>query len=186
MKSRIVIPYLWEDTEFYKCALETKVLFNYLINNTYLGLTRYSHINDRRIMFDTGLTNDQLEVGKRELGDLHWVLFFEDWQFHNHDCAYMDYFGNPTVMGSKEKELASIPKRIKEVFEGILTSCGGVKERAIHQYGAMGLERGCEPNINHKSETINHKSEIINPNTGDIEKINEIKRKTREMLAMKG
>ena len=149
MKTRIVYPEMWEDTKFVSTSLETKVLFNYLINNIFIGLTRYTHINDRRIMFDTGLTPNQLETGKKELTELKWCYFYKDWVFHNHRCAYIDYQGQTKVMEAKKKEKNSVPRDVVRYFNEIVTPYQEVDNQLLTP-------------LNHKSETINHKSEIIN------------------------
>lgn len=177
MKTRIVYPQMWEDTKFSACALETKVLFCYLTNNLYLGLTRYSHINDRRILFDTALTSKQLETGKKELSELNWVLFFNDWQYHNHNCAYVDYTGRDRVQEAKEKELDSIPLKVKEHFNGLIRGY----EPVNHSGKVKGLITGYKPVLNHKSKTINHKSKT---NTDDFEVVDT--NSIREVLRAKG
>lgn len=140
MKTRIVYPQLWLDRNFKKCGLEAKVLFSFLINNPFLGLSRYSRIDDDQILFSTGLKPLQLEKAKQELQELKWCYFYNgEWIYHNHDCAYMEFTGNSKVEKAREKELIDVPSNVKEVINGLIT--------------------GCKPNINHKSEIINQKPE---------------------------
>lgn len=139
MKTRVVYPRMWFDEKFAACSIETKLLFCYLINNEHLGLTPYLHITDRQILFDTGLSVKGLETGKKELTDLGWCFFTENWVYHSHSCAYIDYEGRDRVLQSKEKELQLIPDEIKEVIKGLIT--------------------GYKPVLNHKSKTLNHKLE---------------------------
>lgn len=147
MKNRIVYPQLWLDDKFADCSVSTKLLFMYLITNIQLGLSRYLHITDRQILFDTGLSANQLETGKKELTSLKWMFFTENWVYQNHKCSYVDYSGQERVMQAKDKEIASIPEHIKEYFKGLLSGQAVVSNPAI--------------TINHKQEIINHKSEII-------------------------
>lgn len=140
MKTRIVYPKLWLDDKFADCAQSTKLLFCYLINNNYLSLSPYLHITDRQIMFDTGIKANQLETGKKELTKLKWCLFTENWVFHNHKCAYIDYSGRDRVIASKEEEINNVPQEVKDLFKRLIT--------------------GYKPNINYKLETINKKLEI--------------------------
>src|SRR5437016_2730002 len=116
MKTRIVYPNLWLDEKFARCSISSKLLFNYLINNLQLGLSRYLHITDRQIMFDTGLTADQLETGKKELSAIKWVFFTENWVYQNHKGAYVDYEGRDRLLLAKKKEIDSVPDKVKEVF----------------------------------------------------------------------
>lgn len=149
MKTRIVYPQMWLDEKFAECKQSTKLLFLYLITNNYLGLSPYTHLNDRQIMFDTGLNSVQLEEGKRELEQLRWVYFKDGWLFHNHTCAYIDYVRNERVEQAKEAEVKQVPLDIAQYFNEICLN----KVQTV-------LEQGS--NLNHKSETINHKSEIKN------------------------
>lgn len=142
MKTRIVYPQLWLDEKFASCNVTTKLLFCYLINNIQLGLSPYLHITDRQIMFDTGLNSNQLETGKKELSNLNWCYFTDNWVFHNHKCAYINYEGRDRVLQSKQEEIDKVPLKIKDIFNGLVT--------------------GYKPVLNHKSKTINHKSKTIN------------------------
>lgn len=101
------------------------------------------------MMFDTGLNSNQLVTAKEELSNLKWCFFTDNWVFHNHKCAYIDYDGRDRVLDSKEKEIALVPEKIKDLFKGLVT--------------------GYEPVLNHKSKTINHKLEIIKGGVGGIE-----------------
>lgn len=121
MKTRIVYPQMWLDEKFAQCKLETKVLFCYLITNNQLALTPYLHITDRQILFDTGLTVNQLITGKQELTKLKWCFFTENWVYHNHACAYVDYTGRDRVIDARDKELDSIPSKVKEYFNPLIT-----------------------------------------------------------------
>lgn len=138
MKTRIVYPQMWLDEKFAECSIPTKLLFCYLITNLQLGLTEYLHISDRQMMFDTGLSSNQLETAKKELTNLRWCFFTEGWVFHNHKCAYINYEGRDRVIQAVDKELASVPEDVKEYFKGLVT--------------------GSEPLLNQKSKTINQKS----------------------------
>lgn len=160
MKTRIVYPQLWLDEKFVLCSLETKVLFNYLINNIYLNLSRYCRISDRKILFETGLTDEQLKNGKRELSELKWIFFYGEWMYHNHDCAYVDYEGNYRVKGAKAKEVSQVPSEIRQVLKGLVKNGGGDNKSLVDQSEINGSETGSQPYINKKLKTINHKTEI--------------------------
>lgn len=158
MKTRIVYPQMWLDEKFAQCNVATKLLFCYLINNPQLGLSPYLHITDRQIMFDTGLNTNQLVTGKEELSKLGWVYFTENWCFHNHKAAYIDYDGRDRVLESKEQEIANVPNKVKEVFKGLLT--------------------GYQPVLNHKSEIINNKEGGV----GETKDFGSLKSITQEVL----
>lgn len=148
---------MWFDEKFATVSLETKVLFFYLISNDRLCLTPYLHITDRQILFDTGLTGNQLETGKKELTELKWCFFTENWVYQNHDCAYIDYTGRDRVQEAKMKEIENIPSKVVEYFNPLIT-----------RY---------QPILNHKSKTINYKSETLNP-----KKTEELKKKAHALI----
>lgn len=149
MKTRIVYPQLWLDEKFAECKQSTKLLFLYLITNNYLGLSIYTHLNDRQILFDTGLNSVQLEEGKKELESIRWVFFKDGWLFHNHKCAYVDYVRNEKVESAKQKEIITVPSELAQYFDEIcLNKVQTEFKQRLH--------------INHKPETINHKPETIN------------------------
>jgi len=156
MKTRIVNPTVWLNEDFAKAPLAVKLLFCYLVNNPQLGLTRYAYIPDRQILFDTGISKRDLEAGKRFFTSIGWIFFKDGWVYHNHDFAYVDYFGRDRVMAAKEEELESIPTYIKQHFAEQLEKF-------------KGLVRGYE-GVSNPFKTINHKSEIINHNTNKGEK----------------
>jgi len=163
MKTRIIYPKMWFDEKFATCSMEAKVLFFYLISNDHLGLTPYLHITDRQILFDTGLTTNQLETGKDELIKLKWCFFTENWVYHNHECAYIDYEGRDRVLSAKQKELDGIPVKVREYFNPLIT-----------RY---------KPILNYKLETINHKSEIINKKPETISnRTAELKEKAHRLI----
>ena len=141
MKTRIVYPKLWFDEKFSQTSCQAKTLFFYLITCNNNGLTRYLHITDRQIQFDTGLDDDELILAKKNLEDIKWVFFTTNWAFHAHFGAYVDYLGRDRVMEAKEKELNDIPKDILEYFNQLITSY--------------------KPILNHKPETINPKPETL-------------------------
>lgn len=120
MKTRIVYPNMWLDKAFVQTSLQTKVLFGYLTNNQHLGLSRFTHISDRQIAFDTNLSDEDLETSKKELENIGWCYFHQDWIFHNHDAAYIDYQGRDRVMDSKRREISKVPTKIKEVIKGLI------------------------------------------------------------------
>lgn len=152
MKTRIIYPQLWLDEKFAECKLATKLLFMYLISNQYLGLSRYSRISDRKILFDTGLNSVQLAEAKKELSSLRWCFFKDEWIFHNHECAYMDYNQNQRVLISKEKELSSVPSEIVEYF---------------NQFCLNNIQTPLEQGSN-----LNHKSKIRNQKEGGVGETN--------------
>lgn len=155
MKTRIVYPKLWNDVKFAETNITTKLLFCYLISNEKLGLTVYTRISDRQIQFDTGLNSTQLQLAKEDLEKLGWCYFHEEWVYHNHKAAYVDYVRNTRVEEAKKKELESVPKEVQIHFEQCLNS---VQTNYQDTSGkVVQTEFKQSSNINHKPKTINKK-----------------------------
>lgn len=156
MKTRIVYPKLWFDEKFNAVGNEAKVLFFYIITNDHCGLTRYLHVTDRQILFDTNLTPSELVKAKKELETLRWAFFTENWVFQAHEAAYVDYEGRDRVLQAKDKELSKIPSKVIDYFNPLIT-----------RY---------KPILNPKPETINNKPKTINK-----EAIDSLKKKRKEL-----
>lgn len=160
MKTRIVYPRLWNDVKFAEANVTTKLLFTYLISNEHLGLSRYTRISDRQIQFDTGLNSSQLEAAKAELEKIKWCFFYDEWIYHNHDAAYVDYQRNERVEIAKQKELDLVPNEVKTVFEQCLNSVQIKKIDNSNKVVQTTFKQGL--NLNNKLKTINNNKEIIN------------------------
>lgn len=114
---------MWLDEKFVaNTSPYAKTLFFYLTTCQANGLTRYLHVTDRQLLFDTNLTKDQLTQAKKELENIKWMFFTTNWAYHAHFAAYVDYFGRDRVMSAKEQELEDIPQVVKEYFNGLITS----------------------------------------------------------------
>jgi hypothetical protein len=160
MKTRIIYPQLWLDEKFASCKAETKLLFMYLITSPHLGLSVYSRISDRKILFDTGLNKVQTALGKKELEELRWCFFKDEWIFHNHKCAYVDYAQNDRVAKSKAAEIATVPEEIVQYFD----QC-------------------CLNKVQTPVQTpFDPKSEIINKNTENNNTVNSEKNENEELI----
>ena len=160
MKTRIVYPRLWFDEKFATISKEAKLLFLYIVTNDQCGLTRYLHVTDRQILFDTGLSSVELRTAKKELEAMNWVFFTDNWAYHAHDAAYVDYEGRDRVLQAKESETSKVPYKIVEYFNGLIT-----------RY---------KPILNHKSKTINQKPETQNPKLVE-NGLEKLKAKRREL-----
>ena len=138
---------IWRDEKFAEFNKTEKLLTLYLISNQYLGLTRYAKIPDRTILFDTGLTKNEIAEAKQSLQE-KWqaFVFWGDWVYINNDWSYCDYSGGKTSK-AKEQELSSVPKEILSLVENI-------GQRLPNDCPSIGL--------------INNKLKIINNNTGVV------------------
>lgn len=106
-------------------------------------------LTDRQIIFDTGLSRDELEQAKKDL--VGRVLFLLGWVKLLHSDKYNNYVTNPKMEVALSKEIALVPDEILKGMNGYDTSM----DTSIYT-----------PN-NHKSEIINKKS------YSDIDSLNQ-------------
>lgn len=173
MKTRTVYPQLWHDTNFCDLSIEAIALFGFLITNPYLGLSRYSRISDRQIQFHTGLSGDKLKKAKQQLEGIKWVFFKDEWQYHNHQCAHMEYSQNHRVEQAREKEISSVPADVKEWFEHCLNGVETVLQQGSNTVQTKSDDKSSkvvETQLEQGSngvQTINNKQLTINNNKKD-------------------
>jgi len=178
MKTRIVYPKLWNDVQFAELKPTSKLLFCYLINNEKLGLSRYTRITDRQIAFDTGLGNEQINTAKQDLEALGWCFFYDEWIYHNHEAAYMDYSRNDYTEKAKQKEIDEVPETVKEMFKQRLNPRLNPTENDEVKKDGYIDTKGLNPRLNDVQTTFkprlnrNKKLEIINNNNNNNNNIN--------------
>lgn len=147
----------WDDTYISKLTKEEKLAFIYLLTNPLTNIAGVYEIQDRRIIFDTGLTDIELSAIKKKFDRDNKIIFENGWvaivNFIRHQKA------NP------------------KVYKGILLALEGVPttlidrlsidyDRLSHFNSNSNLNSNSNPKENEQSsliaETI-HLFEVINP-----------------------
>lgn len=112
---------------------ESRLLFVYLLTNQYINISGVFELPDRVIMFETGLTETQLEQGKSDLAGK--VLFKDGWVRVFNVDQYNSYRNSPKNEIAYKREIESAPPQVVDTS----------------------IDTSIHTPINHKSEIINHK-----------------------------
>lgn len=166
MKTRIIHTRLWDDEFFTGLTLPQKALFIYLMTNSLIGLTGIYELSDRRIRFDTGIDQDELEKAKQLFENAGKVAFIDSWVYVVNSQKYGGYT-SPKLNDPIKRELANIPVKILKAFN----------DYAFNHSVSIQYPYTTDTPINHKSEIIDHKEGEV-----DLAKVEDIKKNIREKL----
>lgn len=147
MKTRIIHTKIWQDEWFCGLSRASRFVFIYLLTCPQNNISGKFELPDRIIIFDTGVSRDELEQAKKDLAER--VVFYLGWVRIIHTNKYNNYVNNPKLEVALKREIELIPEEINRVLDEYDTSI----HTSIYT-----------PN-NHKSEIINNKS-IINGGAG--------------------
>ena len=78
-KERMVNTKFWDDTYISKLTKEEKLAFIYLLTNPLTNIAGVYEIQDRRIIFDTGLTDIELTAIKKKFDRDNKIIFENGW-----------------------------------------------------------------------------------------------------------
>ena len=174
MKTRIIHTKIWDDDFFQGLTLTQKALFIYLMTNSLIGLTGIYELSDRRIRFDTGIEQDELEKTKQILENAGKVCFKNSWVYIVNAQKYGGYT-SPKLNDPIKREVARIPVEILKSFN----------DYAFNHSVSIQYAYTTDTPINHKSEIINDKPETINQKEGEgYQKFQEIRAKLAESKRM--
>jgi hypothetical protein len=164
MKTRILHTKIYSDSFFIELTPIEKLLFIYLITNESVNIIHLYECPDRKIMFDTGLTKDQLIKAKDKFQDAGKIYFFKGYVFLKNSSKYETYAGGLNDK-AKENAIAVLDQEIVSWYEAILAN----KNTPIDR----GIDTPLKGTINHKSEIIIHKSETRGIVKGDLQSIDD-------------
>ena len=156
MKTRIIHTRIWQDGWFTSISRSSRILFMYLLTCESNNICGIFEIPDRNIMFDTGLSQTELDQAKKDLKEK--VIFHNGWIKLLNTEKYNNYVTNPKLEKAFNRELSVVPSKIIEYMNKYDTSI----DTSIHTTN------------NHKSKTINHKSKTKETkNNKDINSLND-------------
>lgn len=141
MKTRIIHTRFWQDNFVCELTAIAKLVFIYLLTNERLGLTGGYECPDKFILWETGISKEQLERVKVELSDK--IIFQDGWVGLKNASKYNNYSDNSVHKKAYEKELNLLPENIKKFIL--------VKD---YSWTSQGLDK------NQKQEIRNKKQEI--------------------------
>lgn len=157
MKTRIIHTKFWQDSFVCELDIKTKLTFLYLLTNAQIGLTGIYELPDRFILFDVGITNEELEEIKKTLAKGDKIYFIDGYIAIKNTTKYNDYSkGNENQVKAFNRELNLLPERVKKylVERGFDVLTKDIPTSSPTSYTTI-----------HKSEIINKKTENRNHNT---------------------
>lgn len=113
MKTRILWTKIWDDSWFDSLSQNGRILFIYLLTNQDIGLSGCYQIPDKKIMYHTHLTKDELMKTKKEIKSK--VKFLQDWVYIENAQGYNGFTGSSNEIALK-REIGLIPKNIKDAL----------------------------------------------------------------------
>lgn len=150
MKTRILHTKFWDDPYISSLSVKEKLLFNYLLTNSQIGLSDIYECSEQMISFHTGLTIPEVSAFKEKFMADHKFLFFDSYIKIVNGEKYNQYRGDKNEQ-AKNREIELIPDRVLEYFDTLPIGYCEVEDTSI----------------NHKSKTINQKPEIINQKSSE-------------------
>lgn len=165
MKTRIIHTKFWDDGLVSEFDVSTKIFFIYYFTNELIGLTGIYEVTDRRVVFDTGLMQDQLKVSKEKLSKTNRIYFYKDWVYVINAQRLGGYRGEK-IHSAVLKEINRIPPGIYNHFSNSVS---------------MPYVYPIDTPINKKPETINQQSEIIINEEENIKKKDGYEISTKEI-----
>lgn len=115
MKTAIVNTSFWDEEDFGKTHLGTKLVYNHLLTNPSRGLSPYMKINRLVMGARTGLDKEQVTLGLQQLVEIGWILEYKGYVMFlkNHVSPKKGRFTDDAIA----RELQEIPKDVIAYFE---------------------------------------------------------------------
>lgn len=157
MKTRQIHTKIWNDDWFCDLSKNSKLLFIYLITNQYVNLIGIYELSDRVILFETGLTKQDLDKSKKDLKDK--IIFVDGW-IKIMNIEKYDSFKGGKLLSAKEKQLNEIPIDISKKIDRV---CIG------YQYPIHTPNSNSNSNSNSKKYKYSSFEELKNISDEDIE-----------------
>jgi hypothetical protein len=126
MKTRIISTDIWDSEEIFNLNIDTKVLYLFLLTNSYIGQSRIFKISDRLLSAYTGLNLPQLSLCKKQLEDKGLITFHKElWVKINTDIGYVESrFKGRLNEIARNRELTCIPDDVRKSLDVSITPEG--------------------------------------------------------------
>ena len=120
MKTRIIQTRFWDDEFIVDADKNTRYLFLYLLTSQYINLCSIFQLNDKKILFETGLSVEEFKKAKTELEEHKKALFCEGWVFVVNAFKNNRYCRIKTCALAYENEFSRIPKKVINSFDSTM------------------------------------------------------------------
>ncbi len=166
MKTRIVHTKIWSDNYYVDLSPIEKFLFLYFLANENVNIIHCYECPDRKIVYDTGITKDQLEKAKQKFETSGKIYFNKGYVLLKNASKYEEYTG-PLNEKAKDAAIKVLDRDILSWRERVLSN----QNTPIYTPIDTGKDASPIGDINHKSEIINQKEEVVkgkHPSTDDL------------------
>lgn len=119
MKARILHTKLWEDDYFNNLTTAEKLLFIYLITNEKVDIIEVYEITTRKIMFDTGLSDETVRNAKNKIAESGKILFNGNYVLLRNAGKYQNFTGKSNET-AKTKSFGNLPTEIQRWYIEII------------------------------------------------------------------
>ncbi|MFA5157999.1 MAG: hypothetical protein WC451_02325 [Patescibacteria group bacterium] len=116
MKARQVQARFWDDDFVQSATWQSRYVFIYLCTCSPINMSGVFQLTDRKIVFETGLLEEDFQIAKEELSENKKVLFYQGW------VLVVNAFKNYKVWKSKsnwnawEEEWSKVSEEIRGHF----------------------------------------------------------------------
>ena len=118
MKVRSFHTKIWNDKFFSKLTPTEKLLFIYYVFNPRVNIIYCYECHDQITKFETGLSQDILDTGKKKFSGANKILFYEDYVFLVNGRRYQ-FFSGPKNDTARDTLLKEMGKSVKSWFNSV-------------------------------------------------------------------
>lgn len=116
MKARQIQARFWDDDFVQNATWQSRYVFIYLCTCLPINMSGIFQLTDKKIIFETGLSEEDFQIAKEELSQAKKVLFFKGWVFVVNAFKNLKVWKSPTNWASWEEEWSKISSEVKEYF----------------------------------------------------------------------
>lgn len=151
MKSRAIQTRFWDDEVVSELDQYAKYLFIYLLTCQYINVSGVFQLSEKKIIFETGMTEKQFLLARDQLVTSQKVKFMDGWVYVVNADKNNNYRKIPSNQKTYDDEWSKVPLKVKSYFES---------EEILPVNEGSEISQGL--NINNKTQIINNKSYLLN------------------------
>jgi hypothetical protein len=119
MNARLIKTSFHTDGKVEALSKDAKWLFMYVLTCPYIGLTGAFQLSDKRLCYETSITQKELAIAKDELHGT--IEFVKGWVIVRNSGKHNSYSNSPLTQKGYDKEFELLPEFVKDVLKGLDT-----------------------------------------------------------------
>lgn len=127
MKTALVQTEFWKDEEVFQLNIDTKLLYLYLMTSPERNCTRFYRCPDRLISVYVGLSNEALEVCKKQL-ELSGLIYFKNGWVVIGNQSYVKPTKGKLSQKLLQEDLDKVPDEIMDFALSLNLDCSGAAQ----------------------------------------------------------